>query len=148
MDFPTNGCALVAGGSGGIGRAVIRRLAESGCDVAFTYRANKESADAALQEVSARGQAGYAIQVALEDDKAVAEAIGHAVGALGPLHTLVYAAGPYIDMRYISQPAWELRGGGGTEGGPQPPFTALCRRGAPIGHRGCRALRRSRERRR
>jgi len=103
MDFPTNGCALVAGGSGGIGRAVIRRLAEQGCDVAFTYRGNKDSADEALQEVSARGQAGYAIKVALEDDKAVAESIGHAVGALGPLHTLVYAAGPYIDMRFISQ---------------------------------------------
>ena len=103
MDFPTNGCALVAGGSGGIGRAVIRRLAESGCDVAFTYRGNKDSADEALREVSARGQAGYALKVSLEDDKSVAESIGHAVGALGPLHTLIYAAGPYIDMRFISQ---------------------------------------------
>lgn len=103
MDFPMNGCALVAGGSGGIGRSVIRRLAESGCDVAFTYRSNKASADEALREVSSRGQAGYAIKVALEDDKSVAESIGHAVGALGPLHTLIYAAGPYIDMRFISQ---------------------------------------------
>ena len=33
-DFPAGGCAVVIGGSGGIGRAIAVQLAGRGCDVA------------------------------------------------------------------------------------------------------------------
>ena len=42
-----DGAALVTGGSGGIGRAVVRLLARRGSDVAFTWRANEGAAETA-----------------------------------------------------------------------------------------------------
>ena len=44
------GAALVTGGSGGIGSAIVRALAGSGVPVGFTYRSGKERADALLRE--------------------------------------------------------------------------------------------------
>ncbi len=45
--------ALVTGGSRGLGRAIVRRLAADGYDVTFTYRSNKESADELCEELGA-----------------------------------------------------------------------------------------------
>ena len=44
--------ALVTGGSRGIGAAIVRKLAEHGAKVAFTYRSSKEKADALAAELS------------------------------------------------------------------------------------------------
>lgn len=50
--------ALVTGGSRGIGRATVRRLAASGASVGFCYHSAHEAAEEALKE--ARGAAGGA----------------------------------------------------------------------------------------
>ncbi|MEJ6739710.1 MAG: SDR family NAD(P)-dependent oxidoreductase, partial [Actinomycetota bacterium] len=47
-----SGTAVVTGGSGGIGAAIVRMLAERGSDVLFTYRANRDAADAIIAELS------------------------------------------------------------------------------------------------
>ena len=39
-----NKTAIVTGGSKGIGKGIVEKLAESGCNVAFTYLSSKESA--------------------------------------------------------------------------------------------------------
>lgn len=44
--------ALVTGGSRGIGRAIVRRLAREGARVVFSYRADKGAADALAREVA------------------------------------------------------------------------------------------------
>jgi 3-oxoacyl-[acyl-carrier protein] reductase len=44
--------ALVTGGSRGIGAAIVRRLAEAGADVAFTYAGRKEDAEALAAELA------------------------------------------------------------------------------------------------
>ena len=50
----TGKTALVTGGSRGIGRAIVLRLATQGADVAFTYKGN---AAAAAETVAAVGGA-------------------------------------------------------------------------------------------
>jgi 3-oxoacyl-[acyl-carrier protein] reductase len=51
-DFSSrDGVALVSGGTGGVGAAVCRLLAERGCNAAFSYRANAAAADALRQEL-------------------------------------------------------------------------------------------------
>ena len=47
-DFPS-GIALVVGGSGGIGAAVVAALARSGSHVALTYHRNRAGGEAAAE---------------------------------------------------------------------------------------------------
>lgn len=47
--------ALVTGGSRGIGEAIVRKFAEEGADVAFTYLSSDEKANALVNELSALG---------------------------------------------------------------------------------------------
>lgn len=100
-DFSSRpGVAFVAGGSGGIGAAVVRLLAERGSDIAFTYRANQDAADALAAEVTKLGRQVQAIRLDLSDETATAEAVSEAGRSI---HTLVYAAGPHVPMRHLSK---------------------------------------------
>ena len=54
--------ALVTGGSRGIGAAIVRRLAEEGAYVAFTYIVSEEKAQGLVREVEAAGGRSLAIR--------------------------------------------------------------------------------------
>lgn len=56
--------ALVTGGSRGIGAAIVRRLAEEGAQVAFTYSASKDAAEKLASEVGGRAYHADASDVA------------------------------------------------------------------------------------
>ncbi|MFE6483303.1 SDR family NAD(P)-dependent oxidoreductase [Streptomyces sp. NPDC057757] len=99
----STGAAFVAGGTGGIGAAVVRLLAERGSDVAFTYRANRAAADALSGEVRAYGRQVLALGVDLGDESATARVVKEAASTFGGLHTLVYAAGPHVPMVHLSE---------------------------------------------
>jgi NAD(P)-dependent dehydrogenase (short-subunit alcohol dehydrogenase family) len=85
--------ALVTGGSRGIGRAIARRLAEEGADVALTYASAGEQAFAVVAEVEAAGGRGLALQADNTDPHAVAGAIEQTVAELGRLDIVVNNAG-------------------------------------------------------
>jgi 3-oxoacyl-[acyl-carrier protein] reductase len=53
--------ALVTGGSRGIGRAIVRRLAASGAGVIFTYRADEAAAQRLVAEVAENGGRAAAV---------------------------------------------------------------------------------------
>ena len=100
-DFSSRpGVAFVAGGSGGIGAAIVRLLAERGSDIVFTYRANQEAADAVAAEVTKLGRQVRSLRLDLTDESATAEAVS---GTADGIHTLVYAAGPHVPMRHLSK---------------------------------------------
>ena len=100
-DFSSRpGVAFVAGGSGGIGAAIVRLLAERGSDIVFTYRANQEAAAAVAAEVTKLGRQVRSTRVDLTDESATAQAVSETVGGI---HTLVYAAGPHVPMRHLSK---------------------------------------------
>src|SRR5215212_4993262 len=90
-----NGCALVTGGSRGIGAATARALADDGWKVAVNYRSDREAAE---QVVKSLATPGMAIQGDVSDP-AAADAIFSAVEeALGePVLVLVNNAGVTAD---------------------------------------------------
>ena len=55
-------CAVVTGGSRGIGRAIALRLAEQGANVAFSFKGNAEAAHATQADIAALGRQAVAIQ--------------------------------------------------------------------------------------
>lgn len=54
--------ALVTGGSRGIGAAIVRRFAEQGASVAFTYRSSSAAADALAKDLEQHGNPVKAYQ--------------------------------------------------------------------------------------
>ncbi|MDI1288133.1 MAG: SDR family oxidoreductase [Reyranella sp.] len=104
-DFPTGGCAVVIGGSGGIGRAIAVQLAERGCDVAFSYFKGRARADETASLVRSAGQEVHVGKVDLREEAEGRRFVDEAAEHFGGVHTAVYAAGPYIPMRFISQQA-------------------------------------------
>jgi 3-oxoacyl-[acyl-carrier protein] reductase len=85
--------ALVTGGSRGIGRAIVLRLATQGADVAFSYRGNQAAAEATAAEVEALGRRALAVQADAKE-QAGAEALVKAVlEAFGKIDILVNNAG-------------------------------------------------------
>ncbi|ATQ29304.1 short-chain dehydrogenase [Rhodococcus ruber] len=92
--------ALVAGGSGGIGAATARALADDGWDVVLTYRNNRGPAEVVAKEIREVGRSADVVQVDLTDRPRVA-AVVRSIGEHRPLDGVVYAAGPHIPMNYV-----------------------------------------------
>jgi len=85
--------ALVTGGSRGIGRAVVERLAGDGMDVVFFYRGNAEAAQGVVEAVAAAGGRAEALQADVTDAAAVAQAVERVVESRGRIDLLVNNAG-------------------------------------------------------
>ncbi len=89
----TGKAALVTGGSRGIGRAVVLRLAGQGADVAFSYRGNEEAARACTAGVEALGRRALAVQADVTDPAAADALVARALEAFGKIDVLVNNAG-------------------------------------------------------
>lgn len=96
------GVAVVTGGTGGIGAAICRTLADRGAAVVVGFRSDDDGARRLAQELSAAGPPAVVQQVDLLDDASVAE-LAAATDALGGAHTLVHAAGPHVPQRHLSR---------------------------------------------
>jgi 3-oxoacyl-[acyl-carrier protein] reductase len=91
-----HGCAVVTGGSRGIGAATARMLAADGWPVLLVYRANGEAADLVTREIGDDG--GHAVSVCADVcDLDAPEVIFAAAEQLGPVLVLVNNAGIRAD---------------------------------------------------
>lgn len=110
MSFDLNGkTALVTGGSRGIGRAIVKSLAEAGARVAFTFRSSTEDAEALKQELEAGGTEVLTFQGDASEMKKAEEAVTGVVDAWGSLDVLVNNAGITKDglMLRLSEADWD-----------------------------------------
>lgn len=91
-----NKVALVTGGARGIGAATARALASEGADVAISYSASADAANALVAELQAKGVKAAAYKADQADEKAVADLVHAVVRDFGHLDILVNNAGVYI----------------------------------------------------
>lgn len=98
----TDGVAIVAGGSGAIGASICVALAKSGANVALTYRSRKSSADAVVAAVKAAGAEALAMPVDHTNPEEMKNFVDSAAERFGRVHSVVYAAGPHIPMKFLS----------------------------------------------
>src|ERR1700712_1010769 len=69
-------CALVTGGSRGIGKAICVKLGSLGYHVLINYRVNTAEAQATLQTIQASGGSGELLPFDISDKDAIASSIG------------------------------------------------------------------------
>lgn len=100
--FP-EGCVLVFGGSGGIGRGIARTFAGAGSDVAVVYRSGAEVAEevAGFARGLGRRASTHAADVTRPAD--VRSAIDAAIAEHGRVHSAVWAAGPLVNQHYLAE---------------------------------------------
>ncbi|WP_199840386.1 3-oxoacyl-ACP reductase FabG [Streptomyces sp. AS58] len=85
--------ALVSGGSRGIGRAIVTRLAEDGYDVAFCYRTRPDAADQTAEVAARHGARTLVRRVDVTDSALTRDFVAAAEAELGALDVVVTAAG-------------------------------------------------------
>ncbi|MCR9103170.1 MAG: 3-oxoacyl-[acyl-carrier-protein] reductase [bacterium] len=101
--------ALVTGGSRGIGAAIVRRFAEQGANVAFTYRSSAEQANALAAELEQLGVTAKAYQSDASDYEAAENLAKEVLEAFGQVDILVNNAGITKDtlMLRMTEAHWD-----------------------------------------
>ncbi|CAM3823501.1 SDR family oxidoreductase [Kibdelosporangium persicum] len=85
--------AVVTGGSRGIGRAIVTRLAADGCAVVVGYAGHGDLADEAAAAVQAAGGQAVAVRADVTDERAVATLFDTARETFGGVDVVAHAAG-------------------------------------------------------
>jgi 3-oxoacyl-[acyl-carrier protein] reductase len=103
------GCAVVTGGSRGIGAAVARRLGEGGWPVAIAYRRDDAAAEAVVDSIRRDGGEAVAVRVELTDPEGPARLVAEAQERLGPLAVLINNAGCRADdlLVRLDEKTWQ-----------------------------------------
>jgi 3-oxoacyl-[acyl-carrier protein] reductase len=105
--------ALVTGGAGGIGGAVVRSLAKGGVDaVAVNYRKSSEEAQALAAELKRTGVKALEVQADVQRDEQVRDMIEKIRARFGRLDILVNNAGithwiDLADLEGLTDPMWD-----------------------------------------
>jgi 3-oxoacyl-[acyl-carrier protein] reductase len=105
--------ALVTGGAGGIGGAVVRRLAKAGASgVVIHYRNSGKEAQALASELERNGVKAAALGADIQDDAQVRRMMGRVKDDFGRLDILVNNAGvthwvKLADLEGLSDAIWD-----------------------------------------
>lgn len=111
MELKTR-AALVTGGSGDLGGAIVLALAAAGCDVAVGYIGNRDGAAKTGAAVEALGRRACAVQLDQADPDSIPAAVDTAARQLGRLDVLVNNAAwnigiPFQDLDALTTEVWD-----------------------------------------
>jgi 3-oxoacyl-[acyl-carrier protein] reductase len=104
--------ALVTGGSGDLGAAIARALAEAGASVAISYVGERERAEQTAAAVEALGVQAWVVHLDQSDAQMAEEVIGATVQRFGRLDILVNNAAwnigiPFADLDALTPDIWD-----------------------------------------
>ncbi len=104
--------AFVTGGSGDIGSAIAKALANAGADVAISYVGNIEGANATIEAVQAAGRRGLAVQLDQRDPASIDASVDAVINEFGKVDILVNNAGwnigiPFPDLDALTADIWD-----------------------------------------
>ncbi len=93
--------ALVTGGSGALGSAICRILAEAGCRVVVHYGARRDRAEGVVREITERGGEAVAVAADVRREEEVVQLFARAREAFGRVDILVNNAGTLRDVLLV-----------------------------------------------
>lgn len=99
--FP-EGCTLLFGGSGGIGGGISHVFAQAGSDIAIVYRGNADRAERVAKGAQEAGRRASIHRADVTDMDDIRTVVDQAIAAHGRIHTVIWAAGPLVNQRYLS----------------------------------------------
>jgi 3-oxoacyl-[acyl-carrier protein] reductase len=101
--------AIVTGGSRGIGRAVVERLARKGVDVTFTFVANEGAAQEVTTDLCANGFIVRALRVDARDAAACKTMVESVIAEHGRIDLLINNAAVIADklLAMMAQQDWD-----------------------------------------
>lgn len=99
--------AVVAGGAGGIGSAICRRLARAGWHVVVGHHSREDRAAELVKEIVTAGGEALAVRADITVERDVAGLIDTAVRRFSGVSLLVFAAAPPIHSAGLDELTWE-----------------------------------------
>lgn len=109
MGLLTGKTALITGASKGIGRAIAKKFADQGANVAFTYLSSVEQGQALEKELSSGGAKVKGYRSDASDNKAAEELVNQIVADFGSIDIVVNNAGITKDglLMRMSEEQWD-----------------------------------------
>lgn len=104
-----NKVALVTGGSRGIGRAVVKMLAQAGADVVINYRTDDSAAKSIKEEIEKLGVRALAIKADVASQVQVDQMLKETVEKMGQIDIFVSNAGIWEDNPIDTMTAESLK---------------------------------------
>ena len=100
---PASRVAIVTGGSRGVGRAAIRRLAACGCAVVVNYLHDQRAAESTVRAILARNGNAVAVRADIADDVDVKRLFAETIAAFGGIDAVIHAAGSRITASPLAE---------------------------------------------
>ena len=100
---PAGQVAIVTGGSRGVGRATIHRLAARGCAVVVNYLHDQRAAESTVEAILANNGSAVAVRGDITDDLDVKRLFAETIAAFGGIDVVVHAAGSRITASPVTE---------------------------------------------